>query len=65
LKRQFGLTLFGFDVLVSPKSHGEATGTTAQQVIIVDVNYFPSYKEVTDFPRRLRQYLKKLASRET
>jgi hypothetical protein len=26
-------------------------------VLVIDINYFPSYKEVPDFPARLRRYL--------
>jgi Inositol 1,3,4-trisphosphate 5/6-kinase ATP-grasp domain/Inositol 1,3,4-trisphosphate 5/6-kinase pre-ATP-grasp domain len=47
LKRAFGLEMFGFDVL-----RGEDGG-----YLVVDVNYFPSYKEVEDFPFLLAQYL--------
>lgn len=46
LKRAFGLELFGFDILI--------TTTTLR---VVDVNYFPSYKEVVQFPMLLAQYL--------
>ena len=47
LKETFGLELFGFDLLL-----------TKEKVIqIVDVNYFPSYKEVHDFPVLLANYL--------
>lgn len=47
LKRAFGLELFGFDVLISDK----------QTMLVVDVNYFPSYKEVQNFPSLLANYL--------
>lgn len=52
IRDEFGLTLFGFDVLVL---------ATNARPIVVDVNYFPSYKEVDDFPARLRAYLRKLS----
>lgn len=48
LKRAFGLELFGFDILIS-SDHNDW--------LVVDVNYFPSYKEVPDFPRQLANYL--------
>ena len=46
LRRAFGLDLFGFDIL--------HTGTV---LLVVDVNYFPSYKEVSHFPQLLATYL--------
>ena len=49
MEAEFGLSLFGFDVICPRESPGG--------MLVVDVNYFPSYKEVTDFPRRLRSML--------
>jgi inositol-1,3,4-trisphosphate 5/6-kinase/inositol-tetrakisphosphate 1-kinase len=46
LKQAFGLELFGFDILV-----------TSHEFLVVDVNYFPSYKEVSNFPSLLANYL--------
>jgi hypothetical protein len=34
-----------------------------EEIYVVDVNYFPSYKELGDFPTRLRNYLYKLAEK--
>jgi Inositol 1,3,4-trisphosphate 5/6-kinase ATP-grasp domain len=48
LKRAFGLELFGFDILM---------GSEDREWLVVDVNYFPSYKEVPNFPSLLAQYL--------
>lgn len=48
LKRAFGLELFGFDVLM---------GSENGECFVVDVNYFPSYKEVPNFPSLLARYL--------
>ena len=31
------------------------------ELVVIDVNYFPSYKEVPDFPRRLRKFLRQKA----
>ena len=117
LKNKFGLTLFGFDVIIpinreqrlsdtyqydqEPESNetkqsyskfaryqysqeldtlssmanciegpeGRAINEEAQsittleekKIMIIDINYFPSYKEVKDFPLRLRRYLRKLS----
>lgn len=54
IQQEFQLRLFGFDVLLIPSSvHNE--------IVVVDVNYFPSYKEVVDFPQRLRSLLRRLS----
>jgi len=56
LRKAFGLELFGFDILVSMNSeHGE------REMLVVDVNYFPSYKEVTNFSEILAQHLAQCA----
>ncbi|GMI16921.1 hypothetical protein TrLO_g7083 [Triparma laevis f. longispina] len=48
IKKEFGISLFGFDVVV-----GEGG-----RVRVVDVNYFPSYKEmITEVPGLLRKFL--------
>ena len=96
MREQFGLSLFGFDViftnedlnnlknyhsLTSSSSSSSATTNssssnssnhksdfTQQQqqppisMYVIDVNYFPSYKEVADFPSRLRKFLKSTAA---
>jgi inositol-1,3,4-trisphosphate 5/6-kinase/inositol-tetrakisphosphate 1-kinase len=49
LKAAFGLELFGFDILV--------TSAPDDRLLVVDVNYFPSYKEVPNFPALLAKYL--------
>jgi inositol-1,3,4-trisphosphate 5/6-kinase/inositol-tetrakisphosphate 1-kinase len=48
LRHAFGLELFGFDILLSQDY---------KEFHVVDVNYFPSYKEVPNFPMLLAQYL--------
>ena len=48
LKKAFGLELFGFDILM---------GSNSGECFVVDVNYFPSYKEVPNFPSLLARYL--------
>lgn len=50
IREELGLTLFGFDVIVSDAS---------QELVVIDVNYFPSYKELDDFSGALRQHIKR------
>ena len=107
IQQEFGLSLFGFDVIVpttnvaqnasqggrsarhsngasqcvaaerarSPSSGScgsideelgfsltlDQAGSEAYDLVVIDVNYFPSYKEVPDFPQRLRKFLRKKA----
>eukprot|EP00981_Chlorochromonas_danica_P010688 scaffold3341_cov165-Ochromonas_danica.AAC.3 len=56
LREEFGLSLFGFDVIVPCKEED-----SLPRPVVIDVNYFPSYKEVGDFPSQLRRYLRSLA----
>ena len=49
IRKELNLSLFGFDVIVS-----DAT----QELYVIDVNYFPSYKELSDFSEVLRQHIK-------
>ena len=48
LREAFGLTLFGFDLIVACET-GEVT--------VIDVNYFPSFRDLSDFPAALRSHL--------
>ena len=61
LRAAFGLELFGFDVLVKHDKHkhnmGVELGNDDKEILVVDVNYFPGYKEVSNFPSLLAQYL--------
>merc|ERR1719253_2051060 len=72
LREAFGLELFGYDVLVTRgrsrhsgachnKEHDEENiddkEKNDQEILVVDVNYFPGYKEVPHFPSLLAQYL--------
>jgi inositol-1,3,4-trisphosphate 5/6-kinase/inositol-tetrakisphosphate 1-kinase len=68
LKEAFGLELFGFDILVACDDEDETRnhdnqGTSRDSIdahkrmLVVDVNYFPSYKEVPNFPWLLAKYL--------
>lgn len=76
LRDAFGLELFGFDVLVKHNSSkcNKDNGSPAKEcksdirddgsgkeILVVDVNYFPGYKEVPNFPSLLAQYLTKKA----
>ena len=51
---RFGLSLFGFDVIVPVEDRSK--------IFIIDVNFFPSYKEVSDFPSKLRRYFREKAN---
>jgi inositol-1,3,4-trisphosphate 5/6-kinase/inositol-tetrakisphosphate 1-kinase len=58
LKEAFGLELFGFDILVVSAGNSSSSDTNHhRKMLVVDVNYFPSYKEVTNFPTLLAKYL--------
>ena len=48
LKQAFHLELFGFDIICA---------SDTDTLMVVDVNYFPSYKEVPNFAALLAQYL--------
>ena len=50
IQQSFCLELFGFDILVT-RERGR------MEMMVVDVNYFPSFKEVVNFPTLLTQYL--------
>lgn len=52
ISEECGLTLYGFDVIIP---------TGSERILVIDINFFPSYKEVPDFPTRLRQYFRKRA----
>ncbi|KAL3816014.1 hypothetical protein ACHAXA_010785 [Cyclostephanos tholiformis] len=58
LRDAFGLELFGFDVIVKHDPSSLFNGSSAgKEILVVDVNYFPGYKEVPNFPSLLAQYL--------
>ena len=64
LKQAFGLEIFGFDVLIEANKTTASTAGTSMNhhedkpcMLVVDVNYFPSYKEVPDFPALLAKFL--------
>ncbi|KAL7433594.1 hypothetical protein ACHAXH_004049 [Discostella pseudostelligera] len=61
IRDAFGLKLFGFDVIVKHDLNypvfGGGGGSEGREILVVDVNYFPGYKEVPNFPSLLAQYL--------
>ena len=72
IKQSLGLSLFGFDVIIptlpvpGPRQHHSMDGVaeeniTGSDLLVIDVNFFPSYKEVSDFPVRLRSFLRDCA----
>jgi len=76
IRKSFGVELFGFDILVvdnnieltpncvkkSPLCDTTKSIAKKKKMLVVDVNYFPSYKEMSDsFPSMLAQYLTKKA----
>ena len=47
----------------SAAGFGQIAGFGKRPILmVIDVNYFPSYKEVEDFPVRLRQFLRRAAN---
>mmetsp|Transcript_28159 Transcript_28159/g.40330 ORF Transcript_28159/g.40330 Transcript_28159/m.40330 type:complete len:478 (-) Transcript_28159:155-1588(-) len=54
LQQTFCLGLFGFDVIITHERGWV-------EMLVIDVNYFPSYKEVDNFPKLLTQYLARYA----
>lgn len=58
----FSLSLFGFDVIIPANSTDEdASLEPADDLVIIDINFFPSYKEISDFPDKLCNFLRKRA----
>jgi inositol-1,3,4-trisphosphate 5/6-kinase/inositol-tetrakisphosphate 1-kinase len=59
LRKAFNLELFGFDILVTQDDEDAERERVEEgkTMLVVDVNYFPSYKEMSNFPNMLAQYL--------
>ena len=62
IRNAFSIDLFGFDLLMTTELRQSTTTTTennhrTKELLVVDVNYFPSYKEVNNFPFVLANYL--------
>ncbi|KAH7462996.1 Inositol-tetrakisphosphate 1-kinase [Phytophthora ramorum] len=56
LREELKLTLFGFDVIVADDG--------AHDLYVIDVNYFPSYRELDDLSTILRKHMKQLCGRQ-
>ncbi|KAG3113792.1 hypothetical protein PI125_g7022 [Phytophthora idaei] len=56
LREELKLTLFGFDVIVADDG--------SQELYVIDVNYFPSYRELDDLSSILRKHIKQLCGRQ-
>lgn len=69
IKAEFGLSLFGFDVILPFKPLIDVSNQSIEgdqfvyrshtKPMVIDINYFPSYKEVKDFPLKLNRVFKK------
>lgn len=57
LRDAFSIDLFGFDILISSGTANNEGGSNSKELLVVDVNYFPSYKEIPNFHSILAQYL--------
>eukprot|EP00591_Stephanopyxis_turris_P002146 CAMPEP_0195525670 /NCGR_PEP_ID=MMETSP0794_2-20130614/26223_1 /TAXON_ID=515487 /ORGANISM="Stephanopyxis turris, Strain CCMP 815" /LENGTH=634 /DNA_ID=CAMNT_0040656173 /DNA_START=206 /DNA_END=2110 /DNA_ORIENTATION=+ len=58
LGKAFSLELFGFDILVTSENNTHVESKQSKKdLLVVDVNYFPSYKELSNFPSLLASYL--------
>ena len=56
IKETFHLDLFGFDVLVCTPP--KAAPSKPKDLVVVDLNYFPSYKEMQfDLPKLLKDFI--------
>lgn len=55
LRDELQLSLFGFDVIVADGG--------ARELCVIDVNYFPSYKELDDFDALLRHHIRRQCGR--
>ena len=56
LREELKLTLFGFDVIVADDG--------SRDLYVIDVNYFPSYRELDDLSTILRRHIKQLCGRQ-
>ncbi|RMX69570.1 hypothetical protein KXD40_000716 [Peronospora effusa] len=56
LRTELKLTLFGFDVIVADDG--------SRDLYVIDVNYFPSYRELDDLSTILRKHIKQLCGRQ-
>ncbi|TDH73003.1 hypothetical protein CCR75_008386 [Bremia lactucae] len=56
LREELNLTLFGFDVILADDGSCD--------LYVIDINYFPSYRELADFSTILRTHIKQLCGRQ-
>ena len=70
----FGLTLFGYDVLLPEEDRGEeeegeggegAGKAGRRRLVVVDVNYFPSYNRVEGLSEKLLRVIRERHAKET
>jgi hypothetical protein len=61
IAEEFGLSLFGFDVIIPIAYNNNDRVDYESELVVIDVNFFPSYKEIPDFPHRLRSFLRQSA----
>jgi len=64
LRQAFSLNLFGFDLLLRTSDVDCDGGVRRKELMVVDVNYFPSYKEVSSFPSLLAEFLVETAQQK-
>jgi hypothetical protein len=57
LRQHLGLTLFGFDVVVAHCSSTQQQ-QQGQELVVIDVNYFPNYRGGSDVPAMFRAALR-------
>jgi hypothetical protein len=63
LRQHLGLTLFGLDVVVPQRSSRQQQQQQGQQqegqdLVVIDVNYFPNYRGGSDVPAMFRNALR-------
>lgn len=49
------------DTVCTNHNPASSIGIDKDDLVVIDVNYFPSYKEVPDFPRKLRRFFRSKA----
>ena len=59
VSRGFSLSLFGFDVIIPTREAN--LESVNEDIVIIDINFFPSYKEIPDFPEKLIKHLRNQA----
>eukprot|EP01023_Acetabularia_acetabulum_P008475 TRINITY_DN13682_c0_g1_i1.p1 TRINITY_DN13682_c0_g1~~TRINITY_DN13682_c0_g1_i1.p1 ORF type:complete len:181 (-),score=27.26 TRINITY_DN13682_c0_g1_i1:122-592(-) len=57
INKQLGLQLFGFDILVVKQQDQDEDKIG---LVVVDVNFFPSFKEIPEAPQAIRKMFKRV-----